>query len=53
VRKARRHVAWGTEVLDRLCDTDGTRERRRKRGEEIRALLVASSGVTGELGQNA
>jgi hypothetical protein len=53
VRKARRHLAWGTEVLDRLCDTDGTRERRRKRGEEIRALLVASGGVTGELGQNA
>ena len=52
VRKARRHVAWGREVLDRLSDTDGTREQRRQRGEEIRALLAASGGVTGELSQN-
>ena len=53
VRKARRHVAWGREVLDRLSDTDGTREQRRARGEEIRAMLVASGGVTGELGKDA
>ncbi len=31
VRRTRRHVAWGDEVLDRLCDTDGKRERRRRR----------------------
>ena len=27
VRRKRRHVAWGQEVLDRLCDTDAKRER--------------------------
>jgi len=53
VRKARRHVAWGQEVLDRLCDTDGDRERRRRRAEEIRARLLACGGVTGELSQEA
>ena len=51
VRKARRHVAWSQEVLDRLCETDGARERRRLRGEQIREMLVASGGVTGELGR--
>ncbi len=50
VRKTRRHVAWGQEVLDRLCDTDGARERRRLRGETLRAALQACGGVTGELG---
>ncbi len=49
VRKARRHVAWGREVLDRLCDTDGKRERRHVRAEYVRKLLDASAGVTGEL----
>jgi hypothetical protein len=49
LRKARRHAAWGREVLDRLCDTDAARERRRRRGEEVRALLCACGGVTGEL----
>jgi hypothetical protein len=53
VRKARRHVAWGQEVLDRLCETDGDRERRRRRGDEMRALLLACGGVTGELSQEA
>ncbi len=53
VRKARRHVAWGREVLDRLSDTDGTREQRRTRGEQIRVMLLASGGVTGELGKDA
>jgi hypothetical protein len=53
VRKSRRHVAWSLEVLDRLCETEGTQERRRARGEEIRGLLVASGGVTGELGKDA
>jgi hypothetical protein len=49
VRKTRRHIAWGQEVLDRLCDTDATRERRRVRAEEVRAKLVACGGVTGSL----
>ena len=53
VRKARRHVAWGQEVLDRLCQTEGERERRRRRAEEIRARLLACGGVTGELSQEA
>ena len=50
MRRHRRHVAWGHEVLARLCDTDALRERRRVRGEELRALLRDSGGVTGELG---
>ena len=43
VRRTRRHVAWGTEVLDRLCDTDGKRERRRKHATELRELLGLSA----------
>jgi hypothetical protein len=49
VRKARRHVTWGQEVLDRLCDTEGLRERRRVRGEQLREMLRKCGGVTGEL----
>jgi hypothetical protein len=49
VRRSRRHVTWGVDVLDRLCDTDGLRERRRQRGETLREMLVACGGVTGEL----
>ena len=49
MRRTRRHVAWGTEVLDRLCDTDGKRERRRKHATELRELLERSGGVTGEI----
>jgi len=49
IRKTRRHVAWGEEVLDRLCDTDAKRERRRQRANELRAMLEVSGGVTGEL----
>lgn len=48
VRKERRHVAWGQEVLDRLCDSDARREVRRRRVEEMRALLAGCGGVTGE-----
>jgi len=48
VRRTRRHVAWGHEVLDRLCDTDGARERRRARGAALRELLAKCGGVTGE-----
>jgi hypothetical protein len=48
VRKSRRHVAWGREVLDRLCDSDAKRERRRVRRQELTDLLLACGGVTGE-----
>lgn len=48
VRKARRHVAWGHEVLERLCDTDAKRERRRERARALREKLVACGGVTGD-----
>jgi hypothetical protein len=49
-RKTERHIAWGSEVLDRLCDTEAKRSARLQRAAEIRALLAASGGVTGELG---
>jgi hypothetical protein len=49
VRKRRRHITWGREVLDRLCDTDALRERRRARVAELNEQLVASGGVTGDL----
>jgi len=49
VRKSRRHVAWAQEVLDRLCDTDARRERRRARAATLRARLIACGGVTGDL----
>lgn len=48
-RKLRRHVAWGKEVLDRICDTDGKRERRVSRERDVQEKLVACGGVTGEL----
>jgi hypothetical protein len=47
-RKTRRHIAWGKEVLDRLGDTDGKRERRLKRARELGDQLAACGGVTGE-----
>lgn len=50
VRKMRRHVAWGAEVLDRLCDTDARQQRRRERARQLSALLDASGGVAGDLG---
>ncbi|MEN8159434.1 MAG: hypothetical protein ABFS41_05095 [Myxococcota bacterium] len=49
MRWTRRHIAWGDEVLERLCDTDGKRERRRLRANELRARLDACGGVTGTL----
>jgi hypothetical protein len=48
-RRTRRHIAWGDEVLERLCDTDGRRERRRRRANALRAQLEACGGVTGAL----
>lgn len=49
VRKTRRHIAWGQEVLERLCDTDAKRETRRKRADELGEKLRACGGVTGTL----
>jgi hypothetical protein len=49
VRKTRRHITWGHEVLDRLCDTDALRERRRQRVEKLSAMLAECGGVTGSL----
>ncbi len=48
LRKRRQHETWGKEVLDRLCDTDAGRERRRERAEAMRQFLVECGGVTGE-----
>jgi hypothetical protein len=49
VRRSMGHVAWGAQVLERLCDTDETRRRRRANGEALSARLVACGGVTGDL----
>jgi len=49
VRKKRRHVAWSQEVLERLCDTDAKRDRRRARAQELRERLRVCGGVTGEM----
>ncbi len=48
-RKSHRHIAWGKEVLDRLCDTDARRERRHQRASALEAQLRVCGGVTGEL----
>ena len=36
-------------VLDRLCDSEPTRARRRARAEALRRQLIACGGATGEL----
>ena len=51
VRKHRQHITWGQEVLDRLCDTDALRERRRARVQQLNAGLEKSGGVTGTLAE--
>jgi hypothetical protein len=48
-RKTRRHIDWGRAVLDRLCDSEATRARRRERAEALRRALLACGGATGEL----
>ncbi len=50
LRKTRRHIAWGQEVLDRLCDTGERKARRKERAETLQKQLEACGGVTGELG---
>jgi hypothetical protein len=52
VRKRRRHIAWGQEVLDQLCDTDALRERRRARVAKLNAELIECGGVTGTLAED-
>jgi len=49
LRRTRAHVAWGREVLDRLCDTDALVARRERRVADLHALLVACGGATGTL----
>jgi len=49
MRRTRKHIAWGDEVLDRLCDTDAKRERRQRRIRELRTRLEECGGVTGEI----
>jgi hypothetical protein len=49
VRKTKRHIAWGEEVLDALCDTDAKRQRRHARQRELLELLEKAGGVTGDL----
>jgi hypothetical protein len=49
MRRTRRHIAWGDEVLARLCAGDAEGERRRRRVAEVRAQLEACGGVTGAL----
>ncbi len=53
VRKTRRHLAWGREVLDRLCESEEKRERRRRQTELLAKELLASGGVTGDLEANS
>ena len=47
VRRARRHITWGHEVLDSLCDSDAKRERRRQRTTTLLTHLQTTGGVTG------
>ena len=49
VRRTRRHVTWGQEVLDRLSDTDGRKAQRRERAAALQEQLEACGGVTGEI----
>lgn len=48
VRRKRQHLAWGREVLERLCDTDAKKERRRLRSRVLNAQLEGCGGITGE-----
>lgn len=51
VRRTRKHLAWGQDVLDRLTDTDAKRQRRVQRARDLRSQLEACGGVTGDLGR--
>lgn len=52
-RRLRRHVAWAKEVLDRLCDSEAKRERRRARAAAVQHGLEECGGVTGALPEAA
>ena len=49
LRRKREHIEWGQEVLDKLCEDDDLKQRRRDRADHIRNLLATSGGVTGVL----
>lgn len=49
VRRSQRHLSWSAEVLDRLCDSEHLRERRRARAKVLQTQLEACGGVTGDL----
>ncbi len=49
IRKKRKNLSWGQEVLDTLCDSDELKNRRRSRADNLRSLLASSGGVTGTL----
>jgi hypothetical protein len=49
VQRARTHVAWGRDVLAKLCDSEAQRARRSARSAAIQSALAACGGVTGEL----
>ena len=46
---ARRHIAWGRDVLDALCGSPDDDERRRVRRAALESELRACGGVTGEM----
>ena len=50
LRRKRQHIEWGQEVLDKLCDSDEKKLRRRERADALTKLLADSGGVTGVLG---
>ncbi len=52
VRRRRLHIKWGQEVLERLCDSEALRERRRTRVAQLNAELIKSGGVTGTLAED-
>ena len=49
IADTRRHIAWGREVLDALCEGPAETERRRTRSAVLDAELRACGGVTGDL----
>ena len=49
VRRKREHISWGQDVLDALCQSEETQQRRRQRAEHLANLLKESGGVTGVL----
>jgi len=48
-QRTQRHVAWGAEVLERLCDSDATCQRRAERRAGLAHQLAACGGVTGDV----